>query len=84
MQAVYEFGRRRRRIGQNAQPCERIRTLIDADVRGGNRRPANTMKPVAAGDEIASNLVRFIIFPEPDLRLRRFEIVHGHIAHFEQ
>src|SRR5262247_2072653 len=84
MQAVYEFLRRRRRISQNAQPGERIDTLVDADVALGDRWPADAMKPVATGDEIASNLAGFIVLGELYLWLLRIHVAHAHVDDFKQ
>src|SRR5262245_3303884 len=84
MQAVYEFRRRGRRTSQNAQPGERIDALIDADEVLGDGWTANAMKPIATADEIASNLVGFIVHGKLYLRLLRIQVVYAHVGDFKQ
>ena len=47
----------RRRLGENPEPAERVDALVDGEHAGWNRRPADAVKAIAAGDEIAVNLV---------------------------
>src|SRR5262245_15290590 len=84
MQAVYEVRRRRRRINQNAQPGDGIDALIDAEEVLRDGWSADDVKPIAACDEITSNLIGFIVLGEPYLGLRRIQLVHADVGDFEQ
>src|SRR5262245_8453939 len=84
MEAVYEFSRRGRRTSENTQPGERIDALIDADEVLGDGWTTNAMKPIATADEIASNLVNFIVLGKLYLRPLRIQIVHAHVGDFKQ
>ena len=48
----------RRHIGQHAQPAEWIDALEHLHRRRRNAAPADAMEPIAAGDEVAGDLVR--------------------------
>ena len=61
---------RRRRLRQNAEPAERIIALEHAEHAVGNARPADAVEAVAAGDEVAIDLLRAALMREADLRLR--------------
>src|SRR5262249_20427396 len=84
VQAVYEFRRRGRGIGQNAQPREWIDALIEPDVAFRNRWSADAMESVATANEIALDLVRFLIVGETYFGLFRVQIMHSNMVHFKQ
>jgi hypothetical protein len=50
---VDQFVRSRRHAGKDSKPSKRIHALVHAKHAGRNRRPANAVKAVAPGNEIA-------------------------------
>src|SRR5262249_4209244 len=76
------FGRRR--FGQNPDPAEWIFAIIDRERGGGNARPANTVKAVAAADEVAGKLSVRAVVAEANFRRAAAKIVHAHVARLEQ
>src|SRR5262245_49531303 len=59
MIAVDEFVVDGARIGQNAQPAERISALVNADHLLWDRLAADAVETVASSDEVADDLMRF-------------------------
>ncbi len=78
----------RGRLGQNAQPSERIDPVEDRQRSGGNRRPAYAVKTVAPGDEVADHFLRIAVRAEENLRMRvgagNAEVVHGQVLGLEK
>src|ERR1700746_3012600 len=60
---VDQFLRRWRRLSENAEPPERIISLVDGERVRGNRRAADAVKAVAADDKIAGQfgLLAFVV-----------------------
>ena len=83
VQAVDQFLGRWCGVGQDTEPRERILPLVDAQLRGGNRRTADAVEAVAAGDEVARDLVRRAVDRARDARCRTGEVVHLHVGHLE-
>src|SRR5579883_215617 len=75
---IDQLMRRGRNVGEDAQPSEGILPLVEADALRGNRRPANAVKSVAAGDEVARDFVFGVLTGVADPRLRvKFGDVQG-------
>src|SRR5690606_49043 len=55
---VHDLARRRLRIDQQAEPAERIGLLVQAQRSRRDRPPADAVKAVAAGDEVAGEPTR--------------------------
>jgi hypothetical protein len=73
---VNQFVGRRRNFRQDAQPAERINTLVNPQGSGRNRAATNSVKTVAAGDEVA--LESFVLTggaPEFDFGPRGIDFV---------
>ena len=83
MERVDELVARGRRLGEDAQPAERIDPLVDCQHAGRNRRTADAVKSVAAGDEVAVDLVFGIAMPESDHRAGRVERADRHVLGLE-
>ena len=47
----------RGRLGKNPEPAERVDAFVDGQHAVRNRRTADAVKSIAAGDEVAVNLV---------------------------
>src|SRR5262249_1658022 len=69
---------------QYADPAERIFAVVHGEHAGRNARPADAVKAVAAADEVAGKFLRPALIIEADLRLSAGEVVHAHVADFEQ
>ena len=54
---VDELVRHRRRVGQQAEPAERIYALVRRQRAGRDALPAHAVEAVAAGDEVARELM---------------------------
>src|SRR5262249_3930254 len=74
----------RRSSGQNPDPAEWIFAIIGRERGGGNARPANTVKAVAAADEVAGKLSVRAVVAEANFRRAAAKIVHAHVARLEQ
>ena len=69
---------------KNAEPAERIVALEHAEHAVGNARPANAVEAVAAGDEVAFDLLRPALMREADLRPLRRQLMHADAVDLEQ
>ena len=56
-QRVDELVRRGRSFRENPEPAERIDPFVDGQHAIRNRRPADAVKSIASGNEVAPNLV---------------------------
>jgi hypothetical protein len=70
VECVHEFVTRRGRFSEDPQPAEGIHPLIDREHARRNRRPADAVKSIAAGDDIALQFVIDIAMTETDDRAR--------------
>ena len=84
MIGVDQFLRRWRRLGENAQPSEGIIPLVNRERARRNRRAADAVKAVAAGDEITDQLGLLAFILEKNARPRRLEIVHADVFGFKK
>ena len=62
----YELMIGRRIFRQDSQPSERIVSLEYAEHAVRNAGPADAMKAIAAGDEVAADFLLPAFVPEPD------------------
>src|SRR6476661_9199448 len=69
----------RRRLGQNTEPAERIDPLELLDRRSRNAGAADSVKAVAAGDEVAIERVGDAVLDPGYARVTAVEIVRLHI-----
>ena len=82
--AVDQLLRGRRRCGQDAEPGEGIDPLEDAQHALRDRRPADAVEAVAAGDEVAVELAHLAVIAEADRGLVAVEVVQAHGLRLEQ
>ena len=75
MVRVDQFVRCGRGFGQNAEPRERVSLLVEAKRSGGNGAAADSVKAIAAADEIADDFVRLAAVLKRDARARTIETV---------
>jgi hypothetical protein len=75
---IDEFLRHRRRVGQQAEPAERVDPLEGLDDLGDGV-PAGAVKTVAPRDEVARNLVFLAVLAKAHPRLGIPEIVEAHV-----
>src|SRR5262249_28474270 len=64
--------------------AERILAIIGRERGGRNARPANTVKTVAAADEVAGELFLLAVVAEANFRRAAGKIVHAHVTRLEQ
>jgi hypothetical protein len=76
---VDEFVRHRRHVGQHAQPAEGVDLLVGLDGVGRHARAAHAVVAVAAGDEVAFELVRLPVLLVAHARPGRVEVVQAHV-----
>ena len=81
---VDQFVIRRRRLRQDAEPAERIVALEHAEHAVGKARPADAVETVAAGDEVAFDLLRLAAMREADLRPLRGQLMDADAVNLEQ
>src|SRR5215207_6123099 len=67
---LLRYGRRPR---QDAEPRERVRALVERQHTVRNRRTADAVKAITAGDHVAGQLLRLAVLPIADLRLRSID-----------
>src|SRR5512139_666054 len=75
---------RRRTFRQDSEPSERIVALEYIKHAIGNTGPADSVKAVAACDEITTDLVLAAFAREPDFRLIAGQVVDSDITDLEQ
>ena len=75
MVGVDQFMRDRRRLRQDAEPAERIDPLEGLDRRRLDAGAADAVKAVAAGDEVAGDLVADAVLDIGDARMVGVEIM---------
>ncbi len=80
---VDQFLRCRRRFRQNTEPRERIDALVGGNDSFRHRWPADPVKTIAAGDEVAREFFGRAIFAVVNRRALGIEVVNGEIIHFE-
>src|SRR4030095_87593 len=81
---VYQFVGRWRCLAQDAEPAEGIKALVDLKHACGNRRPADALRAIAAGDEVSGNLLdRSLLASKADFRGVAVEVVDADIPGFE-
>src|SRR6188768_1199823 len=83
MKAIDQLVVRRRRIRQDAEPAERIDAVIVLEQTGWKARPADAMEPIAAADEVASDLLRPALIAEAYFWLVAVEMNAG-VRNLEQ
>ena len=76
---VDELVRHRRRVGQEAQPAERIVALEGRQRAGGHALAAHAVEAVAAGDEVARELVLVAAVAVAHDGMAAVEVVHAHV-----
>src|SRR6266702_7165774 len=76
---VDEFVADRRRIGQNAEPAERIDPLELLDRRRRDAGAADAVKAVATGDEVAIDLVGDAVLDPGYARVTTVEIMRLYV-----
>ena len=81
---VDQFCRGGRRFGKDAKPSEGIDPLIFGENACRNAGPANSVKPIAPGNEIAGQLIGVAILFISDLRGDVVEVARADIFHLEQ
>src|SRR5260221_8983054 len=82
MVRVDQFGADRRRVRQDPEPAERIDPFERLDRRRLYAGAANAVKTVAAGDEIAIDLVRDAVLDVSDARMIGVKIVRLDVGGF--
>src|SRR5438034_607744 len=65
---------RRRRGGQDPEPCERVFPLERSQDAGRNAVAADSVEAVAPGDEVAAQLDLVVVVPEADQREVRVDL----------
>src|SRR5262249_37409596 len=83
MVAVDEFVVDRTRIGQNAQPTERINALINADHLLWDGLAADAVEAIASTNEVTDDLMRFAAFVVAQSSLVAQEAVQANVFRFE-
>src|SRR3954469_16638955 len=84
MKAVDQLVLRRRRFRQDAEPAERIDTVVAGEHPRRKARPADAVKAVAAADEIAFDLLRPALMLETNLRIFAGKIVDAGVLNLEE
>ena len=74
---------RRRRIGQDAEPPERIGPIEDREHAVGDRRPADAVEAVTAGDQVGFDRRLLSAGHVADRRPRRIEPCHAYVLGLE-
>src|SRR6202050_2492786 len=74
MVSVDKLLRRRRGLGENAEPAERGSPLEYGESACRDGGAAHAVEPVATGDEIAKELLRLVIFADAVARRSSREI----------
>jgi hypothetical protein len=81
---VDQFIGRRRRLCQDAEPCERIRALKDCERFFRDRRAGDPVRAVASRQEIAFELLHIAaVVAKTDRGRRSVQSVQAHVAHFK-
>ncbi len=80
---VDELVGRRRHLGQDAQPREREVALVHPQRAGRDRRPRHAVRSVAAGHEVAAQLVGLPVRAIAHQRPRGVEIRQRHVLDLE-
>ena len=81
---VDQFLMRRRRLGEDAEPRERINALEQARARLRHRLPADAVESVASGDDVAGNLGGLAVVRKAQARRLGRDVVQRDAAHVEQ
>ena len=81
---VDELVHRRRDLREDPEPAERVLALERAQHAGGDALAADAVEAVAAGDEVALELVGRAVVREADARPVALELVHAHALDLEQ
>ncbi len=84
VEAVDQLFVRRRRFTQDAEPAERIDAVVAGQHAGREARPADAVKPVAATDEVALDLLRPALMAKADLRAAAVEVVDAGVRDLEE
>src|SRR5262249_11656641 len=74
---VDQFMIGRRRFRQDTEPAKRIFAFENPKDALGETRPANSMETIAAGNEIAIDLLWTTLMCETNLRPRGLDVVNG-------
>src|SRR6185437_1158140 len=80
---IYKFMIRRGTLRENSQPSEWVVAFENAQHSVWNAGPADAVKAIAAGDEIAGHLLLTALVPETDLWVLCRHIVDAHVFDFE-
>src|SRR5207245_1923300 len=83
MVRVDELVARRRRVGEDPEPAERILALERAQHRS-DRGPADAVEAVAAGDHVAVEPLLRTLVLETDVWRLGVEVVDAHVRDLEQ
>jgi hypothetical protein len=70
----------RRRLGEDAEPAERVHPLVRAQHRRRDHRAAHTVGTVATGDVLALDAVGRTVVGERDVRRRAVDLVWHHVG----
>ena len=81
---VDELVVRRRHRGQDSEPAERILARERAQDARRDRRAADAVEPVAAGDDVAFEHLPLTLVGVQDTRSLRLDLLHPDVVHLEQ
>src|SRR3954464_7456994 len=84
MEAIDQLVIRRRRFRQEAKPAERIDPVVILEHARRKTWPADAVEAVAAADEIAFDLLRLTVMPEPDFGIAAAEVVNAGVRDLEE
>src|SRR5215210_159780 len=73
-----------RDLGEDPEPGERVIELVEAQHPFGDRRAADAVEAVAAGDRVAAELLLHPLVCETDTRLVRVDVVQRDVVDLEE
>src|SRR4051812_39011333 len=80
---VDELASVRRCPNENAKPAERVMPHVLGTRIDRNARPANAMKAITAGDELAFQCLAPLVGLDVDARVLRVDIARRHVSRVE-
>src|SRR5262249_14378729 len=84
MKAIDQFLIGRRRLRKDAEPAERIDSVVAAQDSFRKARSAYAVKAVATGDDVAFDFLRCAVMAKTNFRIGGLKIVDARIGYFEQ
>ena len=81
---IDEFVVAGRHVGQDTEPAEGIDALVFLADGGGDRAAADAVVAVAAGDDVAVQVVRLVGVGVADAGVGAVDVVQGNVLGFEQ